>query len=118
MNIMDTNTFLKLTKHRSDLLIPYTSLDIRPRAVCADGFKISIQASRVHHCTPRSDEAEEYEAVELGFPSEKEDLILSYMEDLDGEEFTKTIYPYVPIEIVDKMLEKHGGIVVNIYNRI
>lgn len=76
---------------------------IRPPVVCADGFKVSIQASHLHYCSPREDLANgEYESVEIGFPSFKEELIMRYR---DGD-----IYPYVPIDIVEKMIANHGGI--------
>ena len=47
--------------------------------------------------------------MELGYPSEPDELIEEYAEDWD--DLTDTVYGYVPIEIVDKLLEKHGGIV-------
>ncbi|MBR3762212.1 MAG: hypothetical protein IKK59_05660 [Lachnospiraceae bacterium] len=79
---------------------------IRPKVMCADGFKISVQASRMHYCTPRATLAEgaDYKALELGFASHKDELIEDYCEGL--------IYPYVPVEFVDKLIEKHGGIMV------
>ena len=56
---------------------------------------------------PREDKAWPYSEVELDFPSEVDDLIEIY-----GEEHgtTETIYPYVPIDIVNELIEKHGGI--------
>ena len=47
--------------------------------------------------------------MELGYPSEPDELIKEYAEDWD--DLTDTVYGYVPIEVVDKLLEKHGGIV-------
>ncbi len=82
---------------------------IRPCVVCADGFQISIQASPFHYCYPKDKNAEKFEKVELGFPNQKDDLIMEYAEDPDNP--TSTVYGYVPIEVVDKLLEKHGGIV-------
>lgn len=35
-------------------------------------------------------------------------LITDYAED---NTYTDTVYGYVPVEIVDKLIEKHGGIV-------
>lgn len=79
---------------------------IRNRAVCADGFTISIQASRGHYCTPRGDKADgEYTTLELGYPSKREETLEKYRED--------TIYPWVPIEAVEQVIENHGGIVWN-----
>ena len=57
---------------------------------------------------PRIDNAEKYEEVELGYPSAADDLITDYAE---GDTYTDTVYGYVPVEIVDKLIEKHGGIV-------
>jgi hypothetical protein len=48
--------------------------------------------------------------VELGFPSEEDDLITDYADMYVVDNPTKTVYPYVPIEIVNELIEKHGGI--------
>lgn len=85
----------------------YNSRDrfcVRPRALCKDGFSISIQANPFVYCTPRKSLlAGNYIAVELGFASRYEELLEEYQEG--------TIYPYVPMEVVEKVIEKHGGIV-------
>lgn len=108
---MNTNEFLK--KFYSAKLVrlgarAVTVQDLRPHAVCADGFRISIQASQYHYCTPREDGQIDYKQVELGYPSKEEEMILDFAEDPDDP--TNTVYGYVPVEVVDKMLEKHGGI--------
>lgn len=79
----------------------------RPRLLCNDGFSISVQASKFHYCRPRLDGAQDYEAVELGYPSDEDELINDYAED---DDYTNTVYGYVPIEVVEKLIEKHGGI--------
>lgn len=79
----------------------------RKRAVMADGFSISIQAGFGLYSIPR-ETSEVYEAVELGFPSEIDELIEDYSEE-PGE--TETVYGYVPVEIVDQLITKHCGIV-------
>lgn len=84
----------------------YGGYRCRPRVHCEDGFSVSVQASQYHHCRPRIDNAEKYNAVELGYPNADDDLITDYAED-----DTDTVYGYVPVEIVDKLIEKHGGIV-------
>lgn len=89
----------------------FVYLDKRPRVVCKDGFTISIQASDYHYCTPRETfkprEGKTYSSVELGYPSMKDDLITFYAED---DDYTNTVYGWVPVDIVVKLLEKHGGI--------
>lgn len=79
----------------------------RPRLFCNDGFSISVQASKSHYCRPRLDGPQDYEAVELGYPSDEDELINDYAE---GDNYTKTVYGYVPIEVAERLIEKHGGI--------
>ena len=80
----------------------------RARIECNDGFSMSVQGgTSFHYCTPREN-VNEYEEVEIGFPSEKEELIMQYAENKD--EPTDTVYGYVPIETVEAVVEKHGGI--------
>lgn len=81
----------------------------RPRLCCNDGFSISVQASEFHYCEPRRNGVQDYESVELGFPSVEDELINEYAEDCMN--YTETVYGYVPIEIVEKLIEKHGGII-------
>ena len=78
-----------------------------PRVYCVDGFSFSAQASEFPYCIPRVNNASYYESVELGYPSMADDLIIDYAED---DTYTDTVYGYVPVSIVDKLIEKHGGI--------
>lgn len=109
--MLKTDLFLKLTRHEVRYYggISSSGLETRPKVKCKDGFEISIQASEHCYCVPRNNDAEKYESVELGFPSEKEDLLMEYAED--DRTPTETIYAFVPVYVVDKVLEKHGGIV-------
>ena len=78
------------------------------RFICKDGFEISIQASHCHYCSPRLDSDIHYE-FELGFPSSKDELIMEYAADKNDPK--KTVYGWVPIDVVEKLIEKHGGLV-------
>ena len=83
-----------------------------PKIVCSDGFEMSVQVGSSLYSTPKK-VAKRYSAVEIGFPSEPEELIKEYAESLydeDAIDYTDTVYPYVPVKIVDKVLKKHGGI--------
>ena len=84
-----------------------------PKIVCSDGFKMSVQVGFSLYSTPKK-VAKRYSAVEIGFPSEHEPLIEEYAECYTSEEldidFTNTVYGYVPVKLVDKVLKKHGGI--------
>jgi len=79
-----------------------------PRIRCRDGFIMSVQVSKCHYCTPRNNIGP-WTHVEVGFPSQKEDLLMEYAEDPDHP--TETVYGYVPVEIVMAVIEKHGGAV-------
>lgn len=74
-----------------------------PPARMADGFEISIQANRFAYCWPRVDICDSYSSFELGFASGTDDLIEEYRE---GD-----IFAWVPADVVEKLVEKHGGIV-------
>ena len=84
-----------------------------PHIVCTDGFRMSVQVGYSLYSEPKK-VAKRYSKVEIGYPSEHEPLIEEYAECYTFEEldidFTDTIYPYVPVKIVDKVLKKHGGI--------
>lgn len=56
----------------------------------------------------RENKAWPYSEVELGFPSELDHLIDIYAEDPGT---TETVYGYVSIKVVNKLIKKHGGII-------
>lgn len=84
---------------------------LHPKIACKDGFIMSVQASQYHYCLPRADHAYPYFSVEIGYPSAVDDLILEYAEDQKHP--TDTVYPYVPIDVVNQVVDKHGGIVIS-----
>lgn len=79
----------------------------RPRIVCNDGFNMSVQGSAGLYCNPRKTQ-DWYNSLEIGFPSEEEPLINQYAEM--EHDWTRTLYRYVPIETIQAVIEKHGGI--------
>jgi len=80
----------------------------RTRVECDDGFSMSVQASRGHHSTPRAI-ALSYSEVEVGYPSEAEDILLPWI-DTDHLPPTEAVYIYVPVEIIDCIIDRHGGL--------
>ena len=105
-----------MTNHNRDSLMNHMLTSTRlPQIVCVDGFKMSVQVGFSLYSTPKK-VAKRYSAVEIGFPSDHEPLIEEYAETFykdDGEDvtdYTDTVYPYVPVKIVNKVLKKHGGI--------
>jgi hypothetical protein len=80
----------------------------RSRIECNDGFSISVQGgTKYHYCSPRK-HCNVYNEVELGYPSKPDILITKYAED--NTNLTDTVYGYVPIAIVEELIQKHGGI--------
>ena len=77
------------------------------RVLCADGFSMSVQAFDGAYCSPRVDDAPVYTEVEVGYPSQRESLLLPYAENPDAP--TDTVYGYVPVETVFLVISKHGG---------
>ena len=85
-----------------------------PYVICKDGFKMSVQVGQTLYSSPR-DVADEYVEAEIGFPSIPESLIAKYAEDwevegIDDSRLCATVYPYVPVELIDKVISRHGGI--------
>ena len=78
----------------------------RPRIICNDGFSMSVQGGEFTYSNPRQF-GSNFTEMEIGFPSEYEELISSYSE---SNEYTETVYPYVPVSLIIQVIEKHGGI--------
>ena len=96
---MDINKYFKENRKINDTHYPLIK--------CADNFEMSVQASKFHYCEPRLDSSY-YVSVEVGFPSEKEDLLMEWADT--PEDPTGTVYGWVPVEVVEEVIEKHGGI--------
>ncbi len=107
---MNTTEFmLKYKPTVKQLTDGYAFQDVRPAAKCKDGTTISIQASETHYSTPRQNGLDYYTTVELGYPSVEDADLKEFAED--KENLTDTVYGYVPIDVVDAFVEKHGGII-------
>ena len=51
------------------------------QVVCADGFSMSVQAHAGAYCKPRGNNEPKYTHVEIGFPSEREPMLMEWCED-------------------------------------
>lgn len=78
------------------------------KLVCADGFELSVQASSGHYCEPREDGCRYYTAFEVGYPTSEEPLLLPYAEDASNP--TDTVYGWVPVSVIHKVVKAHGGV--------
>lgn len=86
-----------------------------PRIICKDGFSVSVQANEYAYCSPRHtfdvQGYSQYYSMELGFPTAGDDSLTQYMDgDPETTDPTNTVYGYVPAEVVDALIEKHGGL--------
>lgn len=83
-------------------------LDHVPHIVCVSGLGMSVQASAFHYCTPRESEGP-WSTVEIGFPTERVEELMPYMEDWGDTKPTEAVYAYVPVEIVAQVIADNGG---------
>ena len=84
-------------------------MKLNEKVVCADGFTMSVQAHAGAYCIPRMTGAPIYREVEVGFPSEREELLMEWAEE--AHKPTDTVYGFVPVRVVTNVIAKHGGIV-------
>ena len=84
---------------------------IAARTVCVDGASLSIQASRTHYCKPRADVGP-YSHKEVGYITDDDGNPLTppeeWREYADGD-FPSSVYGYVPVDLIDDFIAKHGG---------
>lgn len=83
-----------------------------PLIRCKDGFSMSVQTGETLYCTPRSNDGP-WSSVEVGYPSQRVEALMPYIGDDDAPP-TETVYGYVPIDIVERVIEAHGGICVEL----
>ena len=81
---------------------------LNARIVCSDEFSMSVQASEYSYCKPRDDIGPWIE-VECGYPSEEEPLLMKWAEDPNRP--TDTVYGWVPVGVVLRVVKNHGGMV-------
>jgi len=103
---MDISDFNIKTADRSARALE-SGYQFKPQIICNDGFKMSVQGSSGHYCSPRELSTDYYE-MEVGYPSEIEPLLLPYAENKITP--TETVYGWVPCNIIDEVIVKHGGI--------
>lgn len=75
---------------------------------CADGLSFSAQAGGFHYSSPKQNEGP-WVNIEIGFPNRRVEEFMPYAES--PEDPTGTVYGHVPVEIVEAVVDKHGGIV-------
>ncbi len=81
-------------------------ISLLPQLELKDGTDLSVQASDKHCCEPEETlETADYESVEVLAPDELEEL--KYYQD----SYDKLLYKRVPVELMEKVVTEHGGII-------
>lgn len=106
MTCKTTNEWLKV----APMFSPQCDIGPRRRAVCKSGLSLSIQASRWHYCSPKQDNASSYTTVEVGFP-ERDGKPVRLRSLGPAESRRSAVWAYVPVEALDRLLKRNGGIV-------
>lgn len=83
---------------------------IFPEMVCADGFKLSVQGHFGAYSYPRDDFAVSYLQVECLGPKQADELLSPFERECNAIGDDEMIYPYVPVEVIVALIEKHGGL--------
>ena len=87
----------------NEWLDTHRGLPRAPRIHCGSGLSLSVQASPHHYCTPRGSHGP-WRTVEVGFPSRRLRTLLPWR---DGN---SEVYVYVPVDKVNKIIARNGGI--------
>ena len=102
-----TDTIEKLTEHlrthRED------GFCVKPIA-CKSGLTMSVQASSMHYCSPKSNEGP-WTSVEVGYPSKRVAELRPYRETSSPRQRVSPIHTFVPMKVVATIVDKHGGLV-------
>lgn len=89
--------------------LKFGAQEVRHSVMCNDGFSMSVQAGKYFQCSPADDlKNGEYQTCEVGNPTYNDPLLLPYIESKD-EKPEESIYPFVPVKIIDEIIKNHGG---------
>ena len=76
--------------------------------VCKSGLKMSVQASSTHYCDPQDDTGP-YTSVEAGYPTEPVPELIPFIDGMSND-FTESVYAWVPLELVRQVVFVRGGL--------
>lgn len=96
---------------------------LRPHVKCGNGFKISIQASKMHYCIPRESCRDSYESYEIClFENVTEEALEKLLKSTKNKKQKKaiqyvldeismdTVIGYIPHDTLQSFLDACGGI--------
>ncbi len=108
MTLTDILNFYPVTKNNLGPGLGVVFKPHSPRIHCYDGTTLSVQVGENLYCTPRFNNGP-WSKVEVGFPSRAFPELAEY-QDGDSETQENSVFGYVPIEIVESIIEQCGGI--------
>jgi len=91
----------KVPDYVGDHIRKHKDLVIKPIIKCRDGYCYSVQASKIHYCTPKKDGLDEYRSVEV------------WGKNPSGVATTEEPEPFVQIERINRRIYDHGGTIDN-----
>lgn len=101
---------------RDFMALTYTAddKDARPRVICRDGFSFGVETGEGSYTEPAVQiyKYMDYRSIEITKPSVEDETLEGFAEEylhLSGP-ITECEIPYVPVELIEEMIEKHGGI--------
>jgi hypothetical protein len=81
-----------------------------PDIHCKSGLIFSVQTGNFAYCSPRENMGP-YDKVEIGYPNEMVEEFMPYIErDPDNDDPLSSAYPYVPVKVVEMVVDKNGGL--------
>ena len=83
---------------------------LRGRVMCRDGFVMSVQASRTH-TSVSCDDTGPYSAVEVGYPTEVESLLMTYQDAANIVDICEAspLYVCVSARVINEVIQTYGG---------
>ena len=84
-------------------------MKVVPKIVCRSGLSFSAQAGDGRYCSPRDDEGP-YDKVEVGYPNKVVSEFMPYIENDPDSDPLDSVYPYVPVKVVEMVVNKNGGL--------
>ena len=94
-----------MTDYVHEHFAKYPSQPVRPSIKMKNGKTISVQASAGHYCSPRKDDAEYYDTVEVWCWT-TQDVPRAFKPFTDDKNHPAG---WVPVDIVNQYIAKNGG---------
>lgn len=107
MNLINDYLYNSLSSAQK-FMAKHPMYDIRrPRLVCEDGFAFNVDAGQQFYSEPDGFSMK-YITVQLSNVSESIDVLLEF--GFPDGSYDFGTYKFVPVELVDSLIELHGGI--------